>query len=152
MANTYTQIYIHVVFAVEARQCLIAPEHNDELQKYITGIVHAQHQKLIAINNMPDHLHMLVGLNPDIALSDLVRHVKACSSKFINQQRWFAGRFNWQEGFGAFSYSRSQLGTVIRYIENQQKHHANKTFTEEYVQLLERFDVEFDKRYIFKGE
>ena len=107
MANTYTQIYIHIVFAVEGRQSLIKPEHNDELQKYITGIVSAQKQKLIAINNMPDHLHLLVGLKPDISLSDLVRDVKANSSKFINEKHWVMGRFSWQEGFGAFSYSRS---------------------------------------------
>ncbi|HEY9509376.1 MAG TPA: IS200/IS605 family transposase [Verrucomicrobiae bacterium] len=152
MANTYTQIYLHVVFAVEGRQNLIAPEHNDELQKYITGIVTAQKHKLIAINNMPDHLHMLVGLRPDAALSDLVRDVKAGSSKFINEKRWMAGRFSWQEGFGAFSYARSQLDKVIRYIQNQQKHHAKKSFREEYVELLEKFNVDFDARYIFKAE
>ena len=150
MANTYTQIYIQVVFAVEGRQNLIAPKHNDELQKYITGIVSAQRQKLIAINNMPDHLHLLVGLRPDAALSDLVRDVKAGSSKFINEKQWAIGRFSWQEGFGAFSYSRSQLGTVIRYIENQQQHHTKKSFREEYVSLLEKFGVEYDARYIFK--
>jgi REP element-mobilizing transposase RayT len=150
MANTYTQIYIHVVFAVEGRQNLIKPEHNNELQKYITGIVSAQKQKLIAINNMPDHLHLLVGLRPDSSLSDLVRDVKANSSRFINEKRWVAGRFSWQEGFGAFSHSRSQLDTVIRYIENQQKHHAKKSFREEYVALLEKFGVDYDPRYIFK--
>jgi putative transposase len=150
MANTYTQIYLHVVFAVEGRQSLIKPEHNDELQKYITGIVSGQKQKLIAINNMPDHLHLLVGIKPDIALSDLVRDVKAGSSKFINEKRWVLGRFSWQEGFGAFSYSRSQLGAVIRYIENQQKHHAKKSFHDEYIELLEKFGVEYDPQYIFK--
>ena len=150
MANTYTQIYIHVVFAVEGRQSLIKSEHNDELQKYITGIVSGQKQKLIAINNMPDHLHLLVGLRPDSSLSDLLRDIKANSSKFINEQRWVVGRFSWQEGFGAFSYSRSQLGTVIRYIENQQKHHTKKSFRDEYVALLEKFGVEYDTRYIFK--
>ncbi len=150
MANTYSQIYVQVVFAVEGRQSLIAPGHNDELQKYITGIVSAQKQKLIAINNMPDHLHMLVGLKPDMALSDLVRDVKAGSSKFINEKRWVPGRFSWQEGFGAFSYSRSQLGAVIRYIENQQKHHAEKSFLDEYTALLDKFEVEYDERYIFK--
>lgn len=150
MANTYTQIYIHVVFAVEGRQNLITPEHNAELQKYITGIVSSLNQKLIAINNMPDHLHMLVGLKPDFALSDLVRDVKANSSKFINEQRWVIGRFGWQEGFGAFSYARSQLDPVIRYIQNQQKHHARKSFREEYVELLEKFGVTYDDRYIFK--
>src|SRR6202142_4132048 len=113
MANTYTQIYIQIVFAVEGRQNLIKPECNNELQKYITGIVSGQKQKLIAINNMPDHLHLLVGLKPDLCLSDLVREVKAGSSKFINEKRWVIGKFSWQEGFGAFSYSRSQLGAVI---------------------------------------
>jgi len=152
MANTYTQIYIHVVFAVEGRQNLIAPEHNDELQKYITGIVTAQRHKLITINNMPDHLHMLVGLRPDAALSDLVRVVKAGSSKFINEKRWMIGRFSWQEGFGAFSHARSQLDTVIRYIQNQQQHHANKSFRDEYLEFLEKFGVEYDPKYIFKTD
>ena len=150
MANTYTQIYLHVVFAVEGRQSLIKPEHNDELQKYITGIVSGQKQKLIAINNMPDHLHLLVGLRPDAALSDLVRDIKANSSRFIREKNWVPGRFSWQEGFGAFSYSHSQLGTVVRYIENQQTHHARKSFRDEYTELLERFGVEYDQRYIFK--
>jgi putative transposase len=152
MANTYTQIYIHVVFAVEGRQNLIKTEHNDELQKFITGIVSGQKQKLIAINNMPDHLHLLVSLRPDSSLSDLVRAVKAGSSKFINEKRWVAGRFSWQEGFGAFSYSRSQLGVVIRYIQNQQKHHAKKSFREEYVELLEKFNADYDKKFIFKTD
>jgi len=151
MANTYTQIYIQAVFAVEGRQNLIAPQHNEELQKYITGILSAQRQKLIAINNMPDHLHLLVGLRPDSSLSDLLRDVKASSSKLINEKRWVAGRFSWQEGFGAFSYSRSQLGAVIRYIENQQQHHARRSFQDEYIGLLERFGVVYDRRYIFKG-
>jgi REP element-mobilizing transposase RayT len=150
MANTYTQIYIHVVFAVEGRKSLIKPEQNDELQKYIAGIVSGRKQKLIAINNMPDHLHLLVGLRADSSLSDLVRDVKAGSSKFINEKRWVAGKFSWQEGFGAFSHSRSQLGTVIRYIENQQEHHAKKSFREEYIALLEKFGVKYDHRYIFK--
>jgi putative transposase len=150
MANTYTQIYIHVVFAVEGRQSLIKPEHNDELQKYITGIITAQKHKMIAINNMPDHLHLLVGVRPDAPLSELIRDVKASSSKFINEKHWVAGRFSWQEGFGAFSHSRSQLGTVIRYIENQPKRHARKSFRDEYLELLEKFGVEFDQRYIFK--
>jgi REP element-mobilizing transposase RayT len=152
MANTYTQIYIHIVFAVEGRQNLISPEHNDKLQKFITGIVSGQRQKLIAINNMPDHLHLLVGLRPDSSLSDLVRDIKAGSSKFIKEKRWVAGRFSWQEGFGAFSYSRSQLGTVIRYIENQQRHHAKQSFRDEYIELLEKFGVEYDRKYIFQSE
>lgn len=151
MANTYTQIYIHVVFAVEGRQSLIAPEHNDEVEKYITGIISAQRHKLIAINNMPDHLHLLVGLRPDASLSELVRDIKANSSRCINEKHWVAGRFSWQEGFGAFSYSRSQLSTVIRYIHDQQKHHEKKSFRDEYTALLEKFGVEYDPRYIFKN-
>ena len=150
MANTYTQIYIHVVFAVEGRQYLLPRERNDELQKYITGIVTAQRHKLIAINNEPDHLHMLLGVRPDAALSNLVREIKASSSKFINERHWFAGRFSWQEGFGAFSCSRSQLGAVIRYIENQQEHHGRRSFRDEYIRLLQKFRIEFDERYIFK--
>jgi len=150
MANTYTQIYIHVVFAAEGRQNLIEARHNDELQKYITGIVARRKQKLIAINNMPDHLHLLVGLTPEISLSDLLRDIKAGSSKFINERHWVKGRFSWQEGFGAFSHSRSQLDTVVRYIENQQKHHARKSFRDEYTELLEKFEVDYDPRYIFK--
>ncbi|HEY3134882.1 MAG TPA: IS200/IS605 family transposase, partial [Blastocatellia bacterium] len=118
MANTYTQIYIQVVFAVEWRQCLITPEHKEELHKYITGIIRNDSQKLIAINSMPDHMHILIGLRPDIALSDLVRDIKANSSRFINDEGWLRGRFNWQEGYGAFSYSHSHLDSVVRYIRN----------------------------------
>jgi len=152
MANTYTQIYIQVVFAVEGRQSLLAPERGDELQRYITGIVSARKHKLFAINNVSDHLHMLIGLRPDASLSDLVRDVKASSSKLINERRWVIGRFSWQEGFGAFSYSRSQLDAVIRYIARQQEHHAVKTFRSEYLELLDRFGVEYDPQYIFKSD
>ena len=150
MANTYTQIYLHVVFAVEGRQSLIPPANNDELHKFITGIVTKRQHKLIAINNMPDHLHLLVGLRPDVALSDLIRDVKAGSAKFINEKHWVKGRFGWQEGFGAFSYSRSQLPTVIRYIERQPQHHAQKSFQDEYLELLKKFGVDYDSRYVFK--
>ena len=151
MANTYTQIYIQIVFAVQGRQNLISPEHNDEVQKYMTGIITAQNQKLIAINNMPDHVHILVGQKPSIALSDLIGDIKAGSTNFINRQRWVRGRFEWQEGFGAFSYSHSQLDSVIRYIQNQQKHHRRRTFHQEYVSLLDKFEVPYDERYLFKS-
>jgi REP element-mobilizing transposase RayT len=150
MANTYAQIYIHVVFAVHARQNLIRSEHKQELQKYMTGIVTAQSQKLIAINNMPDHFHLLIGLRPTMALSDLVQDIKSGSSAFINKRRWVNGRFEWQEGFGAFSYSHSQLTTVIRYIANQERHHARRTFQQEYLELLKKFNVAHDEKYIFK--
>jgi putative transposase len=150
MANTYTQIYIQIVFAVQGRQSLIRPEHNDELQKYMTGIISGHGQKLIAINNMPDHFHILVGQTPNIALSDLVRGIKAGSSGFINDRRWVLGRFSWQEGFGAFSYAHSQLNAVIQYIQNQQEHHRRTTFQEEYLEFLKRFNVPHDERYTFQ--
>ena len=150
MPNTYTQIYIQIVFAVEARQCLIRHERKEELQKYITGIVARQGQKLLALNCMPDHTHLFIGQKPNIALSDLVGDIKTGSTNHINENRWFAGRFGWQEGFGAFSYGHSQIPTIIRYIERQEQHHARKTFREEYLDLLKRFEVAHDERYIFK--
>ena len=148
MANTYTQIYIQV-FAVEWRQALIRPENKEELHKYITGIVRNKGRKMIAINSRPDHLHMLLGMKPDLALSDLVREVKKSSTGFINENRWVQGRFNWQEGFGGFSYSRSSLDAVIRYIQNQDQHHDKRSFKDEYLQLLRKFDVTFDERHLF---
>jgi REP-associated tyrosine transposase len=150
MPNTYTQIYIQVVFAVEARQSLIRPERKEELQKYISGIVTRQGQKLLAVHCMPDHTHILIGLKPNIALSDLVGDIKTGSTNHINENKWVTGRFSWQEGFGAFSYSHSQLADVIPYIQNQEKHHAKKTFREEYLGLLEKFEVPHDERHIFK--
>ena len=154
MANTYTQIYIHVVFAVQGRQSLISREHNDELQKYMTGIVSGQGQKMIAINNMPDHVHMLIGQKPSRALSDLVRDIKAGSSGFINDRHWVA-----KPGFSTFGrrdsgafllFPLSSSSTVIRYIQNQQVHHQRTSFREEYVELLKRFNVAHDQRYVFQ--
>lgn len=150
MANTYTQIYVQVVFAVEGRQNLIARERKEELQKYMSGTISRQGQKLLAIHCMPDHVHILIGVEPSIALSDLVGDIKTGSTNHINEQKWVAGRFNWQTGFGAFSYSRSQLDEVIRYIENQEQHHAKKSFHDEYVEFLQKFNVPYDKRYVFK--
>lgn len=150
MANTYSQIYIQVVFAVYGRDNLIKSEWKEELFKYITGIVKNHHQKLIAINGVSDHIHILLGIKPSIALSELVQDIKANSSRFINQKRFVRGKFNWQEGFGAFSYSRSQLDRVIRYIENQEKHHAKKTFKQEYLGFLESFEVDYDEKYLFE--
>jgi putative transposase len=149
MANTYTQIYIHIVFAVQDRMNLIRPEHKEELQKYISGIVDGQGQKLLAVNCMPDHTHILIGLKPNIAISDLVGDIKTGSTNHINRSRWLLGRFSWQEGFGAFSYSRSQLPNVIQYIENQEKHHAQKSFHDEYIAILRKFHVAYDEKYLF---
>jgi len=150
MANTYSQIYIQVVFAVEGRQNLIQPERKEELQKYITGIITRQGQKLIAIHCMPDHTHTLIGLKPNKALSDLVGDIKTGSSNHINENHWVIGRFSWQEGFGAFSYSHSQIPAVANYIRDQVEHHKRKTFRQEYVQFLQRFEIDHDERYIFK--
>jgi len=149
MANTYTQIYIHVVFAVKGRQNLILKAHKDELYKYITGIVTNNNQKLIAINGMSDHIHILLGIKPSISLSDLVRDIKANSSRFINEKKWTNYKFSWQEGFGAFSCSHSQLSIVVNYIQNQEKHHSRKTFRDEYIAFLENYNVEHDNKYIF---
>jgi REP element-mobilizing transposase RayT len=149
MANTYSQLYIQVVFAVKGRQNLISNIWKDELFKYITGIVTNEGQKLIAINGVSDHIHILIGIKPNKTLSDLVRDIKANSTRFINEKAWVNGKFEWQTGFGAFSYSHSNLTNVIRYIQNQEEHHKAKTFKEEYVAFLEAFDVDYKTEFIF---
>jgi len=149
MANTYTQLYVQIVFAVKGRQNLISKNWKEELYKYITGIITNEGQKLIAINGMPDHIHILIGLKPNKSLSDLVRDIKANSSRFINEKGWINGKFEWQTGFGAFSYSHSQLTNVINYIQNQEEHHTKKTFKEEYIDFLQAFDIEYKNEYIF---
>lgn len=149
MANTYTQLYIQIVFAVKGRENLISKQHKEELQKYMTGIVQQRKCKLLAIHCMPDHCHVLIGLRPDIAFSDLVRDMKASSSKFIKEKKWLKGAFQWQEGFGAFSYSQSQLPDVINYVLNQEEHHKELSFKEEYQAFLQKFQVDYDEKYIF---
>jgi putative transposase len=151
MANTYTQIYIQVVFAISGKRSLIRKDFKVELYKYITGIVKNNKQKLIAINGIEDHIHIFIGLKPDICLSDLVRDIKANSSRFINEKKFTKLKFAWQDGFGAFSYSHSQIDSVVKYINNQEEHHKKKTFKEEYLDLLEKFNIEYDDRYLFKG-
>lgn len=151
MANTYSQLYIHIIFAVKGRQSLISEKWKEELYKYITGIITNKGQKLIAINGMPDHIHILIGLKPDKAISDLVRDIKSNSSKFINDGKWVNGRFEWQTGFGAFSYSHSQLTNVINYIQRQEDNHKTKTFKEEYIEFLKSFNIEFKDEYLFSG-
>jgi len=150
MPNTYTQIYIQIVFAVQGRANLISKNNREELHKYITGIVKKREQKMLSIFCMPDHTHLLVGIKPSVSISDLVRDIKSGSSNFINEQKWIQGNFNWQEGFGAFSYSRSQIDTVAKYILNQEEHHKKKTFKEEYIDFLQKFEVEYDEKYLFE--
>ena len=150
MADTYTQIYIQFVFAVQNRSSLIHPEWENDLHKYITGIIQNKSHKMIAINGMPDHLHLFIGFRPVDHISELIKVVKGESSKWIKEQGLVQGKFRWQEGYGAFSYSRSHIDRVYHYIMNQKEHHRTKTFLEEYTDLLEKFKVDFDKRYIFK--
>jgi REP element-mobilizing transposase RayT len=149
MANTYTQTYIQIVFAVKGRENLISPKHREELHKYITGIVQNRGHKLLAIFCMPDHVHLLIGLKPSQSISDLVRDIKAVSSGWINEKEWIKGKFNWQEGYGAFSYSKKELNNIINYILNQEEHHYKKTFKDEYIELLKEMEVTFEEKYLF---
>lgn len=149
MADTYSQLYYHVVFAVKNREALIVPAIKDELYKYITGIVKLQKQKLIIINGAPDHVHILLNCKPDMNLSALVREIKEHYSKFINDKKIIPGKFYWQGGFGAFSVSKGTLGFVINYIETQEEHHQVKTFKEEYLEFLKENEVEYKEDYLF---
>lgn len=148
--NTYTQIHIQLVFAVKFRQALIQKEWKDDLFKYITGIIQNRKHKLLSINGMPDHIHILIGLRPNQSLSDLVQEIKSISSKWINENKFISFRFEWQDSFGAFSYGKSQINDVIKYIENQEKYHQKKSFREEYLHFLEKFEIEYDEKYVFK--
>jgi len=150
MPNTYSQIYLQVVFSVKRRQNLIQKNWREELYKYICGIVNGKDQKVYAIGGVEDHIHILISIKPNIALSDLVRDIKANSSKWINERGFVNGKFQWQEGFGAFSYAQAQLDNVIAYINNQEQHHRIKTFKTEYVDLLQKFNVEYDDKYLFE--
>ena len=150
MADTYTQLYIQFVFAVQNRKSLIHPEWESELHKYITGIIQNKSHKMIAINGMPDHLHMFIGFQPVDHMSELIKVVKGESSKWIKERGLVKQGFRWQEGYGAFSYSRSHIDRVYHYIQNQKEHHKKKTFRQEYIELLEKFNIEYDERYIFK--
>ena len=150
MANTYTQIHIQFVFAVRFREAVIHSSWKDELYRYMTGIVQNNKHKLIAINGMPDHIHILIGMRPTQSISDLMQDIKGSSSKWINPKGFIKGKFEWQEGYGAFSYGKSQVKDVIAYIENQEQHHSKKTFRDEYLDFLKKFDVEYDEQFIFK--
>ncbi len=150
MANTYTQIYLQFVFAVQDRISLIRPEWKDELYKYITGIVQNNKHKLIAINGMLNHIHIFIGYKPHQLIPELLQDIKGGSSTWINKNGFVRDKFQWQAGYGAFSYSHSQIDSVVKYILNQERHHKKKTFREEYIQLLQRFEIPHDDRYILK--
>jgi len=150
MANTYTQIYLQLVFSPLGRDNLIVKSIKEELQKYTTGIIQKRKHKLLTINYMPDHVHIFIGYQPTQSLPDLLRDIKSNTSHFINEKKWMPGRFQWQEGYGAFSYSRSHIDDVIKYINNQEDHHKRITFKEEYLNLLQKFEVEYDEKYLFE--
>jgi putative transposase len=149
MSGTFTQIYIQIVFAVKYRENLIHSSWKNELHRYMAGIISNKGQKPIIINSMPDHIHVFVGLKPVMNLSDLVRDIKNNSSRFINENRWVKGVFRWQEGYGAFSYGHSQINRVYQYILNQENHHRKKTFREEYMELLKKFEIPYEEKYLF---
>ena len=150
MANTYTQIYIHSVFTVKYHDRVITKTWKNELYKYITGIVQNNGHKLLAINGVADHIHLFAGMKPNQSVSDLIQDVKANSSRWINNKHLVKGQFAWQEGFGAFSYAHSQLNNVIKYINNQEEHHKKHNFKQEYLELLQKFDIDFNDAYLFE--
>lgn len=149
MANVFSQIYLHLVFTPLGRENAIPQKHKEELQKFTTGIITNMKHKLLAINFMQDHVHIFAGYNPSQPIPDLVRDIKANSSRFINEKKWIAGKFRWQEGYGVFSYSRSQINYVINYINSQEKHHRTTTFKEEFLKILDKYEVDYDPRYLF---
>jgi REP element-mobilizing transposase RayT len=149
MPNTYTQLHIHCVFAVKYRAALIQPVWEERLHKYITGIISKNGHKLLAINSATDHIHMFMGLNPNQSISEIMRLVKGDSSEFINKVKLTMNKFHWQEGYGAFSHSHSQIDHVVKYIQNQKEHHLKKTFLSEYINLLENFGISYNTKYIF---
>ena len=150
MPGTFSQIYIQLVFAVKGRDSLIQPLWEVELYKYISGIIANKEQKLLAINGMPDHIHILIGMKPNCCLSDLVREIKKASNKFITERDFIKFKFQWQEGYGAFSYSHSALDNVISYINNQKEHHKKRTFKEEYLEFLKKYQITFKEEYLFE--
>jgi putative transposase len=149
MSNTFSQMYVQIVFAVKNRQSLIHYQWEDELYKYITGAVQSEGQKMLAINGMPDHSHFLVGMKPNLCVSDLVREIKKSSNDMINRKRLSRFNFQWQEGFGAFTYGHLQLDHICNYIRNQKNHHQKTSFKEEYISLLNEFNLNFEEKYLF---
>jgi REP element-mobilizing transposase RayT len=149
MSGTFSQIYIHYVFAVKGRQNLLQKPWREEVFQYISGIINGKNQKPIIVNGVADHVHVFVGLKPSMPISDLVRDIKNNSSNFINERKFIRGKFSWQEGYGVFSYAQSQVETVYQYIANQEEHHKKKTFKEEYIEFLNKYEVEYDEKYLF---
>ena len=150
MPNTYTQIYVQIVFAVKGRQNLITENLREKVEKYMCGIISNKKSKPLAIYCNPDHTHILIGLHPSISISDIARDIKANVSKWINENNFIRSKFSWQEGFGAFTYSKSQIDNVVKYILNQKEHHRKTTFKEEYINFLEKFEIDYNEKYLFE--
>ena len=150
MADAFSQIYIQYVFAVKGRENLLQQPWREEVFKYMAGIVKGKNQKPIIVNGVSDHVHVFVGLKPAMNISDLIRDIKNNSSNFINDQKFLKGKFSWQEGYGAFSYSHSQIDNVYQYIANQEVHHRKKTFKEEYIEFLQKFEIDYNEKYLFE--
>jgi REP-associated tyrosine transposase len=150
MANTYTRIYIQLVFSPMRRENVIPVKYQEELQRYTTGIIQNKRHKLLAIKYMTDHVHIFIGYQPSQPLTDLLRDIKANTSRFINENKWMSGKFQWQEGYGAFSYGHSQINNVIHYINTQEEHHNKTSFKDEYLELLKRYYIEYDPKYLFE--
>ena len=149
MANTYTQMYVHLVFSPKNRNALIGKEWKNNLEKYITGIVQNHGHKLLAIGAMPDHIHIFIGYNVNHLISNLVEEIKTSSNVWIKQNKLSNFHFEWQKGYGAFSHSRAQIDTVVNYVLNQEKHHKKKSFKEEYLEILRKNDIDFKHEYVF---
>lgn len=149
MSSTYSQIYIQIVFAVKNRDSLIEISWEERLYQYITGIIQNKGQKLIAINGTANHIHIFIGMKPNCCLSDLVREIKKSSNEFIAENKFTSHKFNWQEGYGAFSYSHSQIDSVYKYVINQKEHHKKVTFKDEYIEFLKKFEISYDEKYLF---
>jgi len=149
MANTFTQLYVQTVFAVKNRQSLILQENKVRIEQYICGIASNIKCDPISIYCNPNHTHLLISIKPVVCIADIIRDIKSFSSRFINENQLVKGHFEWQTGYGAFSYGKSQISQVKVYIENQYHHHKKRSFKDEYVNLLKLFDIEYDERYLF---
>jgi REP element-mobilizing transposase RayT len=149
MASTFSQIYLQFVWAVKGRQSLVSPKNKEEIHKYITGLVEKRGVKMLAINCMPDHIHLFVGFRPVISISDFIKEIKVESNQFINNKKWIKEQFAWQEGYGVFSYSHSHIDRVVKYVLGQEAHHYKKKFKDEYPDLLKKFDIPFEEKYLF---
>ena len=149
MANTYSQLYIQLIFSVRGKKNLISDSFREELQKYMTGIIESKNTELLSIYCMPDHAHIFIGMRPVVTISELVKQVKVDSTRFINEKGWLDEKFQWQEGYGVFSYSHAHIYNIIKYIDNQPAHHKEKKFKEEYTEFLQKFDINYEERYLF---